>query len=303
MQNAIRKSSIRRGLAPLEFVLTLPVLLFVLALMVDAESKSSWKIRGQITARDAAWRSRYNRTGANLPNPGNWRPPATMSVNGTPPNPALENPALQQPALRGPQFMTFGVLPTLDQTRGGWVGQSSKQWRPPLLPKLGTSVLNQQHPLVDGKWQYTQMGIPGNVYRRIGYIYVLPQTDPSLKAAYSMAVAALAQSPIRPALAVLDRDEEIRAFYGQYHDFHPRIAFCDYRPSNVYNSYVLPLIRRIQGGIPPSARNGLPGQMARFWLNMYRQRQNQLRQQGQAAAAAALQPLIDSLSNYLMHLP
>ena len=77
-RNNLRSTTSRRGLAPLELVLCLPVLLFVLALIVDAGSKSCWKMRGLVAARDAAWRSRYGRSGANLPNAVPWRSPATM---------------------------------------------------------------------------------------------------------------------------------------------------------------------------------------------------------------------------------
>jgi len=266
----------RAGLATLEFVLCLPVLLFVMALMVVSESKMCWKIRGDITARDAAWRSRW-RSGGNLPNPQNWPPPATMSAAGTPPNSLLDLPTLQQPVVRGPQFMTFQVDSTkFDNTLGGWLGQSHRNWTPPLLPKLGAASLDSRHLIWDTEWQYWQMGIPWNTYRRIPYLYQLPQPDPSFAMAYFAALGAIVGSPSAPALAVLDRDEEIRAWYGNYHDFHPRVpGFCNANRSQVASNQVQTLINQIQGGNPPRPINGVPGNMGRFFRGMYQQQRNQ----------------------------
>jgi hypothetical protein len=151
-------SDLRAGLSTLELVLCLPILLFVTALMFSAESKMCWKVRGTVAARDAAWRGRYPRTGARLPNPGNWQPPATMSAVNVAPVPQLDLPALRHPVARGPQLQNFQVdNPRLDPSRGGLLGRSQRPWTAPLLPKIGAADLNARHSLVDGKWQYSQM--------------------------------------------------------------------------------------------------------------------------------------------------
>jgi hypothetical protein len=299
----------RRGLAPLEFVMCLPVLLFVLALMVDTGSKSCWKLRGMVAARDAAWRTRFERSSGPLGNPVAWPPPATMGVSPSGPNGRLESAPLNHPVVRGPTLGTFLVKSELlDQTRGGWVGQSQRTWTPPLLPKLGAAALNQQHPLIDNKWQYSQMGIPSTFWRRIPFIYILPQTDPELKAAYLAAVDAVQTAPFRRDLDVLDRDEEIRAYYGNYHNFHPRVTFCDYDRPRVTTNQRASLVRRIQGGLTTQKpRNGIPGQLARFWINMYSQQLQAMKAAGatpsNSPAAAALQAQIDVLKAYLNMLP
>lgn len=303
----------------MEFVMCLPVLLFVLALMVDSGSKSCWKLRGAVAARDAAWRTRNGRSVGPLGNPVAWPPPAAMEVSPSGSNGRLESAPLNHPVVRGPTLGTFLVRSELlDQTRGGWVGQSQRTWTPPLLPKLGAQAMNQQHPLIDGKWQYTQMGIPSTFWRRIPYIYVLPQTDPELKAAYLAAVDAVQTAPFRRDLDVLDRDEEIRAFYGRYHNFHPRVTFCDYDRARVATNQRAGLVRRIQGGLTTQKpRNGIPGQLTRFWINMYSQQRAQLLAQitqinaGQAtgsvsdlqAQVSALEAQIDILKGYLSTLP
>ena len=43
----------RRGLAPLELVLAIPLLLFVVALSVIFGAVACWKVRGEVVARDA----------------------------------------------------------------------------------------------------------------------------------------------------------------------------------------------------------------------------------------------------------
>ena len=289
----------------MEFVLCLPVLLFVLALMVDTGSKSCWKLRGVVAARDAGWRTRWDRSSGPLGNPISWPPPAEMGTDATGPNARLETPQLNHPVVRGPTLGTILVRSELlDQTRGGLVGYSGRTWTPPLLPKLGAKPMNQQHPLIDGKWQYPQMGIPQTNWHRIPYIYVLPQTDPSLKAAYLLAVAAIQMAPFRRALDVLDRDEEIHAWYGSYRNFHPRVTFCDYDLQRVATNQRASLVRRIQGGLyTHKPKNGIPGTLTRFWINMYTQQRAVAIQSGQLGQAAALQALIELLQGYLDTLP
>ncbi|HVW36915.1 MAG TPA: TadE family protein [Pirellulales bacterium] len=295
----------RRGLAPLEFVLCMPVLLFVLALMVDAGSKSCWKLRGLTAARDAAWRTRYPRTAGVLRNHIDWPSPATMNAAGAGPNGNLNSQELNQPVVRGPNLGTITVNgQLLDPSRGGLAGNSQRLWKPPLLPKLGASSMNQRHPLVDGKWQHPQMGIPATYSRRIPYIYTLPTTDASLKTAYLNAVNAIRFASFRPAFNVLDRDEEIRAWYGSYHNFYPQVSFCDANLDRVANNQQLAVIRAIQGNLKPSPRNGMPGRLARFWIGMYRSQLAQLQASGgNAALQTQLQSQIALLEGYLNQLP
>ncbi len=318
MNNTRHCRNARRGLAPLELVLCLPVLLFVLALMVDTGSKSSWKLRGVVAARDAAWRSRWGR-GGNLPNPASWPQPAALNAGAAGPNRRLAKEDLDHPVVRGPQFGSLLVdRERLDPTRGGWVGRSQRVWTPPLLPKLGAAAMDQEHPLLDGKWQYSQMGIPSTYWRRIPYLYTLPQAPAGLKAAFQLAVTAIQTAPFRSDLDVLDRDEEIRAWYGAYHNFHPQVGrFCESDRDRVAENQQSALIRRIQGDRIPRPRRGLPGMMTRFFISMYSQQRNQLLAQitkieaGEATGAIAalqaqagqLQAKIDLLNGYLRMLP
>ena len=58
----------RSGLAPLEMVLGLPLVLLLFALMVNAGFTGMWKLRLLGASREVAWRSRDPRSN-NLPDP------------------------------------------------------------------------------------------------------------------------------------------------------------------------------------------------------------------------------------------
>ncbi|MCR4411969.1 MAG: pilus assembly protein, partial [Thermoguttaceae bacterium] len=80
-QTAMRRP-IRHGLSPLEFVLALPMLLFVMALMLNFGTVASWKVRTLGAARHAAWSTRAPRSGMQYPRPANWPPAANLGAGG-----------------------------------------------------------------------------------------------------------------------------------------------------------------------------------------------------------------------------
>ena len=92
----------RAGLAPLELVLVLPILLFVMALMMNLGTGGAWKLRTQINARHAAWRSLEQRTGNNDPHPGNWPSDATLDSGPTSPSAIPFDPYAGETVVRGP---------------------------------------------------------------------------------------------------------------------------------------------------------------------------------------------------------
>ena len=211
----------RRGLAPLEFVLWLPVFLFVTALMVNLGTMTAWRIRGEIVARDAAWRVRWPRTGRDEPWPETkvWPANAKMDVAGDVEIARLDDQAIDLPVVRGPLPNGFIVRPLLNPDRAGAYRGSAEITRGyPLLSKLGEFNSGEiRHPMLDGQWQTSQMnvendagdrvGLPRNIYRRTKVLYELPKTDGSL---FVKSVRDLLSMPEREALEVLN-------------GFHPRI--------------------------------------------------------------------------------
>ncbi|MBN1590259.1 MAG: hypothetical protein JW888_12160, partial [Pirellulales bacterium] len=78
----------RRGLSTLELVLSLPLLLFVMALMINFGAAAAWRIRELSVARHAAWSNRHGHrlatdgAGATRKLPCWWPDGATMGAGG-----------------------------------------------------------------------------------------------------------------------------------------------------------------------------------------------------------------------------
>lgn len=291
---------IRRGLAPLELVLWLPVFMMVLALMVVFGNAAVWKVRTAFAARDAVWRIRTPRTGQNDPAPANFRP-ATLNVTAGEAGDiaVLDDARIDQPVVRGPLPPIEVDRDLLDPSRGKLFGRAEMTQHYSLLGKLGSYDFDVTNTLLDGMFRYWEMNIPANTYRRIPFIYVLPQAPNQLAQAYVTAIRAIINAPFRRDLDVLDRDEEIRAYYGSYHDFHPVLqSFCELDPQDVYDNYVVDVIRRIQGKQDNPSVPSVAETMANFFANMYDQMADDLEAQLQAAPPgqqAALQQEISRL--------
>ena len=90
-----------RGLAPLEMVLSLPILLFLMALIINYGTVASWKVRGLSAARHAVWSSRWPRARDASPRPGYWRPPESeMGARGAGDVPELDDLRVDLPVVR-----------------------------------------------------------------------------------------------------------------------------------------------------------------------------------------------------------
>ena len=316
MQRSLRVR--RAGLAPLEMVLWLPILLFVAALMVNMGTSQAWRIRGEVVARDAAWRTRWPRQGASEPRPlqNTWPEPAVFEVRNSTEIATLHDPAIDQEVAYG-SLNPIEVREILRYDEGMIAGHSSI-FRPfPLLPKLGGFDSGDiSNPLLDQQWQTAQMtweneegelsGLPANTYRRIKALYHLPEQDPSLAQAFANALQDLFNTPNYPALRVLDRDEEIRQYRGSYADFHPRIfRRCELDPEIVRELEVERIVDEIlpSGDIENGEITCLPHRMTSFFLGMYRAEVQRLQAQidawqmagGMQSSINAAQSQIDAL--------
>ena len=278
-------SSSRAGLAPLELVLALPLLLMVMALMVVFGNATYWKVRGLNVARQAAWSQRWPRNGQFEVPPRSWPEPGNLQSNADQAYADLDPPALQHAVVRGPLPNGFNVRDELlDFSRGAEKGEAEITRTPAMLPKLGDFRFELSHPLLDDKFQYPQMGLPGNVTRRIPRIYELPKANASLSMAYSQAVSAVVNAPFQSALKTLDRDEELNDHFGHYFDFHPRVGgFCNTEVESIRDNQIERLADRIQGRSGPPRVSGVPRTMTNTFLRMYREQ------------LAALQAQIDAL--------
>jgi hypothetical protein len=258
---------------------------------------ASWKLRAANVARDTAWNTRWPRSGAN-PWPVNWPNAGMLNAAGAGNLQVLYNASLDQPVVRGPMLGQTQVNRNLlDPTQGLQQGNSSIQRPAPLMPKLGNFSFNLSDQILDNGWQYQRMGMGSNVQRREPIIYNLAQADPSLAQAYTQAVEAIISAPFQPQLATLDHDPDIFAFYGSYHDFHPRLqGFCSLNKQTV-QPLVQQLILRIQGQKQPPVAS-VAKVMAQFFLQMYKTEQ-QTMQAGQQAGAQAQ---LGQIGNYINQL-
>lgn len=278
-----RRRNLRRvrrwGLAPIELVLWAPVLLFVMALMVNYGTAAAWRLRGEVISRDAVWRTRFPRyNGDELPpKPPTWPKNATQSQGTAPDYDLLDLAPLQQPVARGPLPSGFRVKPILDPTPGAEQGLASVRRRYPLLPRLGSFQSGDiENDLLDRPWVCDEMGIP-NWFRRTLLLYELPRTDPSLPAAYAQTAQSITQIPHFQALSVLDDNADWKRYMPWHHlpmpDFHPRVnaGRCELDPQVVYRSEVQRLIdvRTRPGNWRLGLISRVPRRLTEGYLNMY----------------------------------
>jgi hypothetical protein len=291
----------RRGLAPIELVLAIPLLFMVVALSVIYGVVACWKVRAEVVARDQIWGHRVPRGepfwGDMDPRALEWPQPAGVGFCPCENLVEADHQAFQAPLIRGPLPGGLAVNDWLfDPTRGVRGGRAVLSRDPPMLAKLGKYNLNVRQELLDNKWQYPQTGIGSNTTRRIQVIYPTlldPAQAAGLRAQYQQAVQAVANSPLQPDLAVLDRDEEIREWYGWYRDFHPRYpGFCSLDADEVRQRYTPRHLPRVKG---------VPMSLTRFFLQMYRSQLAVLENSdppGSPLAIAELKRKIEILEKY-----
>ena len=230
----------RRGLAPLELVLALPMMLFVMALMVNIGSVGAWKVREQANVRNASWRTLHLRTGDSNPNPPMW--PSNAQVNGSGGSDVTQtdslwngNQDLATPSVRGDvvtepsQGMSIVVNRMLEMDEGVHDGQAPLERQIPMLrgiiPNEGQYKLDIQQNVLDGNWEYHNITFRGQGYgrnddRRAEVLYDIQPSDfPSVTRLQSQARRSLAeiQNPQNYTgnanwvdLAPLDADEDLR---------------------------------------------------------------------------------------------
>ena len=224
----------------LELVLYLPIMLFVMALMVNFGNMAAWKIRSQHNTRYAGWRTLQDRTGQNDPNPPHWPRPATLSTSG---GRAMANanaiwnrhPMLTTPVTRGPAIVEpdqgryIRVPGRFNMDATVHAGDSHIERRLPLLrkslPNNGRYGYTQHQELLDNRWEYRHLQMPRNPFERRGdpgdggnrarrakrWYRLDPPFYPEIRdelRQLAIADGRLKSYPARRDLAPLDRDAE-----------------------------------------------------------------------------------------------
>jgi hypothetical protein len=272
-------------------VICLPILLFLMALMINFGAATTWKIKALLASRHAVWSTRWPRGGARMPRPAYWPDQAKLDASPGKDAPELDDPRVNLPVVRGPLPPGLSVKGhLLDPGRGVRTGTAEVERVFPLLPEIGRYSVKTEQSLLDNKWQYQRMGMSRNLFRRTIVIYRLAQAPQGISNAYVKAALALRQMPRRDDLAPLDRDDEFIKYalqfgFGGPPDFHPRLfggcycgwnhRFCSLDHSQA-NEAALHLIDRIQGRIDrePDGRivrrvYGVADRMARAFIKLY----------------------------------
>lgn len=265
----------RRGLAPLELTLALPLLLMAMALMVILGAAAAWKVRTSANARQAIFRATYPRTTDNDPVPSNyWPQSASLRYYRGGTSFLTDDPYAAHTAVRGPSIADPEtgnalrvLIDTLDMTQGMATGDAHVNHEPAMWSRLGYRNDFTRHNLMFAgqTWQYANLGIPSNNARRIlhTYDFELSKYNPPAAARVQAAANAILTSSYRQALMVLDRDAELRAWYGNDVDFHPNPpSACTHQLATLQSLLLPQLLSRIED---------VPRRMAQTFLNMYQQ--------------------------------
>lgn len=297
----------RRGLSTLELVLCLPILLMVMALMVNFGVAVCWKVRALGMSRHVLWNTRWPRSGSSDPRPANWPLAANAGVRAERDLPVLDDPRVNHPVVRGPLpagNQADGRL--LDPARGLREATAELNRDYTMLPRMGPYHLAANTRLLDDKWQYQRMGLPANTHRRIPVIYTLARAPAGMVNAYVNGVVGLLQGPFRAALAPLDRDDEFLAWEGYAPDFHPRLGrFCDLDPAEAEDR-VEQLVDRIRGKEERDSQGrlvrripSLAERMANSFIALYRRAIQRLQSvPGNEAQIATLEAKIGLLEQF-----
>jgi hypothetical protein len=283
----------RRGLSMLELVLVLPLLLFVMALIINFGTFACWKARSEMAARHSIWArrhvdDRWERLGPPQ-KPSNWRTPGTTltTARGNDVLAELDDSRLQHPIVRGPGFPLFGVSVNrdlLNPATGFNAGYAALAKRFPMMAGQLSYSLHSQNEFMEYGWEYwsATMNLHDTVYwwtwnnvaLRVPKLYVIDK-DPSgkidaLMKKYQDAVVAIWYAPFARDLDPLSNDDEWLYYTGLYSgyswapDFHPHVGFgCT---SDL--DYIQRRVDYLTSDYGPIKR--LPRRMTRSFINLYR---------------------------------
>ena len=293
----------RKGLAPLELVLSLPILLFVMGITIVIGWTATFKVRAQIHAREAASRSilsSYPLSNARfMPYPPGFPPPAEMSVDRTY-VPCIPMPTAElalydsHPVTRGPVLVepetgrSLRVDRTiLDVRRGMISGKAVVDRGFPVLGEMPPKRFRHdvRFPVLDNRWQFWQKGLSSNSSRRSLKLYPSLARDwQSVTASYSVQFQTL-EEKLRYRLSRQEMDLFDQVF-RDYYPNPPRNARTSDRGQ--LSDFADQLIERIHGRPRPRrslAEAGIPGALTQDFLNHYKQLAQQARMDMQSDAA------------------
>ena len=301
----------RRGLAPLELVLGLPILLMLMALMVNFGTVACWKVRALTVAREKAFASRSPRDGAANSEFAYWPTSASAGTQGGQTVSAADDSRLQMAVTRGPTLSGYSVNGTLlDPSQGFSNGTSGLTRKYPMLGSMGAYRLGADSFLLDNAWQVQDMGLSrDNLVLRLDVIYVLPDS-PTLSSAYERALRAFAAylPDLDPLFCTVD--PEYPGLFERYglrsgRTWYPTLRVDDIctLDTALVQARVDDLIQRIDEDDDDNGRRltSVPKTVAQRFLRMYQfvQRIVQSSPTPDQTLLTELQKKIDALNEFL----
>jgi len=173
----------RRGLAPVELVLALPVWMLLASAMVIVANLGAWKVRGHLAAREAAARSVWPRTRAGETNVPEWSRPSAIMQVWPASSPAVTDPLGGHSVVRGPQIgepgteMTLAVDGSVMAPQSGAVAGEAFLNEPPAI--WGRSGVRnrfaREYPLLDGNFGQWDASTSGGL--RAPRVWMLPPIE------------------------------------------------------------------------------------------------------------------------------
>ena len=303
-------------------MLSLPIMLFVMALIVNIGAVGAWKVREQTNARHASWRTMHLRTGGANPNPPLWPADAVNLSGGG--GPALQDaravwdgiPDLTVAPVRGPVVtdpftgQSIRVHEFFELQAGVHDGRAPLERRIPLLrgilPNGGRYEIDIPHNILDRNWEFHDLGYADNADRRARLLYDIQPDDFPTVAALRQGLhegpwSALGRFPQAGDLVPLDRDPDFLRYRVVPPDFYPGLPnICLADPA------VLQSHPRYQQFLDSIRR--LPGRMGRRFRSLYQGRLNYLQSlmpqpPGAQQEIQWLQARISELNTFLGSLP
>lgn len=293
----------RAGLAPLELTLSLPIMLFVMGLMIIAGTTGAWKVRTVTNSRQAVWRTLTPRTGHSDPNSRGWPESATMTREDARDlidfDPFTDHEVVRGQPLSAPTGESLTVEEGMfDMQDGVILGFTEMERAYPVMGKMGSGQihLKREHPILNDRWQFREMGLSSNGQRRITFIYPADYERALTQEVrrYHEAALEIVYNQDNPVLDALDDDDELKAHapgslpydspygLGYAPDYHiperrPRRAMlnpsrmCSDNLQRLSEEVMAPLVEEIQGRpeLPGLQNAGLPGRLTRDHLRMY----------------------------------
>jgi hypothetical protein len=272
----------RHGLAMLELTLVAPLLLFVMALIINFGTFAAWKVRAEANARNKVWvdvaaRFRDPQLNYSLPIPQNWAvfgASLTITRSGALLT-ELDDPRLVMPVVRGPlpqQFNTSVNSDLLDPATGFETGNAYLDRRYPLMTNWPVYHLEGHNSVMYKGWEFWQMGLSGNIQRRLVSppqppgLYISPSaSDDSFQQAMQGAESAVLAEQATGDLAALQNDPEWIMYMGSANNFYPQLPIACTTDENAMKKLVnQTLISTRTGQIPR-----LPRVLKNAYIAMY----------------------------------